>query len=220
MDVVDKTKEIKYIIDNFDFVFFSRPKRFGKSITLDTIALLFSKGLEPYFKDTYIAGNNEDGSPRWDGVIYPVVRLDFSKIRADELSEFRQLFVAQLNIYNKAFGLDKSALNVNIAQTFEEFTCNIIEKYPKGFVLLVDEYDAPLNALIDDIEKFEILRKEIRDFYATIKSDTVSQTIRFMLVTGITRFKDVSIFSAGSNIVDISYDSNIATIVGYTREEM
>ncbi len=218
--LVDKTKEILYLLKKYKFAFFSRPRRFGKSITLDTIALLFSKGLEPYFKDTYIAGNNEDGSPRWDGVIYPVVRLDFSKIRADELSEFRQLFVAQLNIYNKAFGLDKSALNVNIAQTFEEFTCNIIEKYPKGFVLLVDEYDAPLNALIDDIEKFEILRKEIRDFYATIKSDTVSQTIRFMLVTGITRFKDVSIFSAGSNIVDISYDSNIATIVGYTREEM
>ena len=86
--------------------------------------------------------------------------------------------------------------------------------------MLIDEYDAPLNTLIDNNEMFEIIRNEIRYFYASIKTSNVSGKIRFLLVTGITRFREVSIFSAGTNILDISYHPQIATIVGYTRDEI
>lgn len=217
---VDKTKEIKYVIDNFDFAFFSRPRRFGKSITLDTIATLFSKGVDPYFKDTYIAGNNDDGTPLWNEPIYPVVRLDFSGYDTDSIELFREDFASQLNDYEKEYELKLTPCKGKISKTFKAFHQKFAKKFPKGYVILVDEYDYPLNAFINDKENFELFRKELRSFYAKIKESTICAAIRFMLVTGITRFKDVSIFSAGSNIIDISYDANIATIVGYTREEI
>ena len=218
--LVDKTKEILYLLKKYKFAFFSRPRRFGKSITLDTIALLFSKGLEPYFKGTFIAKNNEDGTPRWNETTYPVISLDFSGYTSNSIDIFRKKFVESLRYYDDIYDLDKTNLNIDIAQTFSDFVVKISKKYTKGFVLLVDEYDAPLNALIDHEILFEEFRSDIRALYAKIKESTISSSIKFMLVTGITRFKDVSIFSAGSNIVDISYDSNIATIVGYTREEI
>ena len=217
---VDKTKEIKYVIDNFDFAFFSRPRRFGKSITLDTIATLFSKGVDPYFKDTYIAGNNDDGNPLWNEPIYPVVRLDFSGYDTDSIELFREDFASQLNDYEKEYELKLTPCKGKISKTFKAFHQKFAKKFPKGYVILVDEYDYPLNAFINDKENFELFRKELRSFYAKIKESTICAAIRFMLVTGITRFKDVSIFSAGSNIIDISYDANIASIVGYTREDI
>lgn len=217
---VDKTKELLYLVKKQKFAFFSRPRRFGKSITLDAIETLFTQGLDPYFKGTYIAGNNEDGSPRWNESVLPVIRIDFSSFVANSLEDFRKLFVALLNSYCESFNLTPVKLKVNIAQAFEDFNKELVEHFQKRYVLLIDEYDAPLNALIDRVQDFESFRLEIRSFYSKIKEPKISGNIRFMLVTGITRFKDVSIFSAGSNIKDISYNPNIATIVGYTKFEI
>ena len=213
---VDKTKEILFILKNCKYSFFSRPRRFGKSLTLDTIETLFTYGTEPYFKGTYIAGNNEDGTPRWTEPAYPVLRLDFSKITSNCLEDFRNRFLIQINNQAQKLKVKSITLKYGIAEALEDFALNINQ----SFVLLIDEYDAPLNALIDDNEAFESIRQEIRNFYATIKSSDVSGKIRFLLVTGITRFREVSIFSAGTNILDISYHPQIATIVGYTRDEI
>ena len=152
---VDKTKEIKYVIDNFDFAFFSRPRRFGKSITLDTIATLFSKGVDPYFKDTYIARNNDDGTPLWNEPIYPVVRLDFSGYDTDSIELFREDFASQLNDYEKEYELKLTPCKGKISKTFKAFHQKFAKKFPKGYVILVDEYDYPLNAFINDKENFE-----------------------------------------------------------------
>ena len=213
---VDKTKEILHLIKNYDFTFFSRPRRFGKSLTLDTIKTLFTYGTEPYFKGTYIAGNNEDGTPRWTEPAYPVLRLDFSKITSNCLEDFRNRFLIQINNQAQKLKVKSITLKYGIAEALEDFALNINQ----SFVLLIDEYDAPLNALIDDNEAFESIRQEIRNFYATIKSSNVSGKIRFLLVTGVTRFRGDSIFSAGTNILDISYHPQIATLVGYTRDEI
>ena len=213
---VDKTKEILFILKNCKYSFFSRPRRFGKSLTLDTIETLFTYGTEPYFKGTYIAGNNEDGTPRWTEPAYPVLRLDFSKITSNCLEDFRNRFLIQINNQAQKLKVKSITLKYGIAEALEDFALNINQ----SFVLLIDEYDAPLNALIDDNEAFESIRQEIRNFYATIKSSDVSGKLRFLLVTGITRFREVSIFSAGTNILDISYHPQIATIVGYTRDEI
>ena len=213
---VDKTKEILFILKNCKYSFFSRPRRFGKSLTLDTIETLFTYGTEPYFKGTYIAGNNEDGTPRWTEPAYPVLRLDFSKITSNCLEDFRNRFLIQINNQAQKLKVKSITLKYGIAEALEDFALNINQ----SFVLLIDEYDAPLNALIDDNEAFESIRQEIRNFYATIKSSDVSGKIRFLLVTGITRFREVSIFSAGTNIIDISYHPQIATLVGYTRDEI
>ena len=214
---VDKTKEILFILKNCKYSFFSRPRRFGKSLTLDTIETLFTYGTEPYFKGTYIAGNNEDGTPRWTEPKYPVLRLDFSRLDVSSLEVFRKDFLVLINEQCQKLGIEKlDCVGLKIGDIISAFTIQLKQTY----VLLIDEYDAPLNTLIDNNEMFEIIRNEIRYFYATIKSSDVSGKIRFLLVTGITRFREVSIFSAGTNILDISYHPQIATIVGYTRDEI
>ena len=214
---VDKTKEILFTLKNCKYSFFSRPRRFGKSLTLDTIETLFTYGTEPYFKGTYIAGNNEDGTPRWTEPKYPVLRLDFSRLDVSSLEVFRKDFLVLINEQCQKLGIEKlDCVGLKIGDIISAFTIQLKQTY----VLLIDEYDAPLNTLIDNNEMFEIIRNEIRYFYATIKSSDVSGKIRFLLVTGITRFREVSIFSAGTNILDISYHPQIATIVGYTRDEI
>ena len=213
---VDKTKEILSIIKKNRYASFSRPRRFGKSLTLNTIETLFTYGTEPYFKGTYIAGNNEDGTPRWTEPTYPVLHLDFSFITSNCLEDFRKRFLIQINNQAQKLKVKPITLKYGIAEALEDFALNI-NQY---FVLLIDEYDAPLNALIDDNEAFESIRQEIGNFYATIKSSDVSGKIRFLLVTGVTRFRGGSIFSSGTNITDISYHPQIATLVGYTRDEI
>ena len=94
---VDKTKEILFIVKKNRYTFFSRPRRFGKSLTLDTIETLFTYGTEPYFKGTYIAGHNEDGTPRWTEPKYPVLRLDFSVIVANDIPTLRSNFITIIN---------------------------------------------------------------------------------------------------------------------------
>ena len=214
---VDKTKEILFILKNCKYSFFSRPRRFGKSLTLDTIETLFTYGTEPYFKGTYIAGNNEDGTPRWTEPKYPVLHLDFSRLDVSSLDVFRKDFLVLINEQCQKLGIEKlDCVGLKIGDIISAFTIQLKQTY----VLLIDEYDAPLNTLIDNNEMFEIIRNEIRYFYASIKTSDVSGKIRFLLVTGITRFREVSIFSAGTNIIDISYHPQIATLVGYTRDEI
>ena len=214
---VDKTKEILFTLKNCKYSFFSRPRRFGKSLTLDTIETLFTYGTEPYFKGTYIAGNNEDGTPRWTEPKYPVLHLDFSRLDVSSLDVFRKDFLVLINEQCQKLGIEKlDCVGLKIGDIISAFTIQLKQTY----VLLIDEYDAPLNTLIDNNEMFEIIRNEIRYFYASIKTSNVSGKIRFLLVTGITRFREVSIFSAGTNIKDISYHPQIATLVGYTRDEI
>ena len=136
---VDKTKEIKYLIDTYRYSFFSRPRRFGKSLTIDIVETLFTYGVDPYFKDSYIAGQNNDGTPRWNYSTYPVVRLDFSAFVSESISQFRELFLAQLNDYDEQFELNTTKFRINIGQTFSDFVLKLIKKYPAGFVLLIDE---------------------------------------------------------------------------------
>ena len=211
-----KRKKFYLLLKKNRYASFSRPRRFGKSLTLNTIETLFTYGTEPYFKGTYIAGNNEDGTPRWTEPTYPVLHLDFSFITSNCLEDFRKRFLIQINNQAQKLKVKPITLKYGIAEALEDFALNINQ----SFVLLIDEYDAPLNALIDDNEAFESIRQEIGNFYATIKSSDVSGKIRFLLVTGVTRFRGGSIFSSGTNITDISYHPQIATLVGYTRDEI
>ena len=214
---VDKTKEILFILKNCKYSFFSRPRRFGKSLTLDTIETLFTYGTEPYFKGTYIAGNNEDGTPRWNEPTYPVLRLDFSVIVANDIPTLRSNFITIINEQCHKLGIEEFPVeNKRIGDVLSAFTIRL----NKTYVLLIDEYDAPLNALIDKNEAFEAVSEELRVFYARIKESNISGHLRLLLVTGVTRFRGDSFFLAGTNITDISYHPQIATLVGYTRDEI
>ena len=205
---VDKTEYIYNLTRNFKRVFFSRPRRFGKSLTLNTIGTLFEKGVEPYFKGTWIYD-------KWDQDKYPVLHLSFLEYSATDLTEFKRQLC--LSIYKFARAkkiqdvLDDKEPNVYITNLFDAMSDG------EQLILLIDEYDRQLTANINNPELYEKFRICLRDFYGAIKG---KKQIKFMAVTGVTRLKDVSIFSVGSDIMDLSYENDYSTMIGFTRDEI
>ena len=127
---VDKTKEILFIVKNNRYALFSRPRRFGKSLTLDAIETLFIYGTEPYFKGTYIAGNNEDGTPRWTEPTYPVLRLDFSAIAANDIPTLRSNFITIINEQCHKLGIEEFPVeNKRIGDVLSAFTIRLNKTY-------------------------------------------------------------------------------------------
>ena len=208
---VDKTEYIYNLTRNFKRVFFSRPRRFGKSLTLNTIGTLFEKGVDPYFKGTWIYD-------KWDQDKYPVLHLSFLEYSATDLDAFKKSLCqlcqpirdfARLNgITDYADDVEPNNLIRNIFTVMQD---------KMQIVLLIDEYDRQLTANINNPEIYEKFRVCLRDFYGAIKG---KKQIKFMAVTGVTRLKDVSIFSVGSDIIDLSYENDYSTMIGFTRDEI
>ena len=205
---VDKTEYIYNLINNHERVFFSRPRRFGKSLTLNTIGTLFEKGVEPFFKGTWIYD-------KWDQDIYPVLHLSFLEYSATDLESFKKSLCQPLR--------DFARLNKITDYTDDNEPGNLIRNIftvmpdQMQIVVLIDEYDRQLTANINNPELYEKFRICIRDFYGAIKG---KKAIRFLAVTGVTRLKDVSIFSVGSDIKDLSYNSAYSKLIGFTRDEI
>ncbi len=205
---IDKTEYIYNLIDTYDRVFFSRPRRFGKSLTLNTIGTLFEKGVEPYFKGTWIYD-------KWTQNTCPVLRLSFLKFSVSDIDNFKRDFCNEILKFAKANNItdftDDKDPKVLIG--------NIFSAIPDGMqiVLLIDEYDCQLTANINNKELYEKFRVFIREFYAVLKGE---KHLRFMALTGVTRLKDVSIFSVGSDIKDLSYNHAFSQMIGFTREEI
>ncbi len=205
---VDKTKEIYSLID-FNHVFFSRPRRFGKSTVLDTIATLFEKGVEPYFKNTWIYD-------KWSEKTYPVLRLNFLKFSTNSFETFSKDFFKTLNRFTK-----NNKLSIDL--TLEEpYQCLIdlfsyLNLNNKKIVILIDEYDCQLTANINNSELYDKFQQCFRSLYGALKGEP---SIKFLGITGVTRLKDVTIFSVGSDINDATYEHRIATITGFTRDEI
>jgi len=205
---VDKTECIYNLTKQYDRVFISRPRRFGKSLTLNTIGTLFEKGVEPYFKGTWIYD-------KWDQDKYPVFHLSFLEYSATDLDEFKRQLC--LSIYKFARAkkiqdvLDDKEPNVYITNLFDAMSDG------EQLILLIDEYDRQLTANINNPELYEKFRLCLRDFYGAIKG---KKQIKFLAVTGVTRLKDVSIFSVGSDIMDLSYNNAYSKLIGFTRDEI
>ena len=205
---VDKTEYIYNLTKQYDRVFFSRPRRFGKSLTLNIIGTLFEKGVDPYFKGTWIYD-------KWDQDKYPVLHLSFLEYSATDLDEFKRQLC--LSIYKFARAkkiqdvLDDKEPNVYITNLFDAMSDG------EQLILLIDEYDRQLTANINNPELYEKFRICLRDFYGAIKG---KKQIKFMAVTGVTRLKDVSIFSVGSDIKDLSYNNAYSKLIGFTRDEI
>ncbi|MBE6422663.1 AAA family ATPase [Succinivibrio dextrinosolvens] len=205
---VDKTEYIYNLTRNYKRVFFSRPRRFGKSLTLNTIRTLFEKGVDPYFKGTWIYD-------KWEQDKYPVLHLSFLEYSATDLDAFKKSLCQPLR--------DFARLNKITDYTDDTEPGNLIRNIftvmpdQMQIVLLIDEYDRQLTANINNSEMYEKFRICIRDFYGAIKG---KKQIKFMAVTGVTRLKDVSIFSVGSDIQDLSYEFSFSNMIGFTRDEI
>ena len=205
---VDKTEYIYNLTKDFDRVFISRPRRFGKSLTLNTIGTLFEKGVEPYFKGTWIYD-------KWKQDKYPVLHLSFLEYPTTDLESFKTSLCQPIRDFARLNGIegytDDNDPNNLIRNIFTVMPDNM------KIVLLIDEYDRQMTANINNPELYEKFRICIRDFYGVLKG---KRQIKFMAVTGVTRLKDVSIFSVGSDIMDLSYENDYSSMIGFTRDEI
>ena len=205
---VDKTKYIKDLI-KLERVFISRPRRFGKSLTLDTIATLFETGVEPYFKETWIYD-------KWTEPTYPVLRLNFLDLDKYSLEHFKQ----KLNAIISSFARDINVKNYEEKVEPEDtiyFLLDELRKEKRQIVILIDEYDCQMTANINNETLYKQFQEKIKSFYANIKDKFA---IKFLGITGVTRLKDVAIFSVGSDINDITNASAYSQMIGFTRDEI
>ena len=206
---VDKTEYIYNLINNEARVFISRPRRFGKSLTLDTIATLFETGVEPYFKGTWIYD-------KWTEPTYPVFRLSFLNLDNSSMD----LFKKQLNSKITEFA-NKISVKGYVEKTEpEDSILGLLEKLEeetRQIVILIDEYDYQLTSNINNDELYKQFQQKIKRIYANIKDKFA---IKFLGITGVTRLKDVESFSVGSDIRDITNSSAYSQMIGFTRDEI
>ena len=205
---VDKTQYIRDLI-KLERVFISRPRRFGKSLTLDTIATLFETGVEPYFKGTWIYD-------KWTEPTYPVLRLNFLDLDKYSLEHFKQ----KLNAIISSFARDINVKNYEEKVEPEDtiyFLLDELRKEKRQIVILIDEYDCQMTANINNETLYKQFQEKIKSFYANIKDKLA---IKFLGITGVTRLKDVAIFSVGSDIKDITNYSPYSQMIGFTSDEI
>ena len=206
---VDKTEYIYNLINNEARVFISRPRRFGKSLTLDTIATLFETGVEPYFKGTWIYD-------KWTEPTYPVLRLNFLNFDKNSLEKFNN----KLNSKITEFAELNHVTSYKEKEEAEDSIDHLLEQLRlegRQIVILIDEYDCQMTANINNETLYKQFQEKIKSFYANIKDKFA---IKFLGITGVTRLKDVEIFSIGSDIRDITNASAYSQMIGFTRDEI
>ncbi|MEA1901840.1 MAG: AAA family ATPase [Thermodesulfobacteriota bacterium] len=205
---VDKTEKIFDLVKNPKGVYFlSRPRRFGKSLLISTLNEIF-EGNKELFKGLWIY----EADYAWKK--HPVVRIDFSKSKARNSDELINYIVYQL---------DKTALLYGITLEQTQYDIKFDELLTKlsginKVVVLIDEYDKPI---IDNIENKELaieLREILKGFYTIIKA--CDEYIRFVLLTGVSKFSKAGVFSGLNNLKDISMDTRYSSLLGITGEEM
>jgi hypothetical protein len=203
---IDKTKEALEVIENYSYAFLSRPRRFGKSLFLDTLHNIF-EGKKEYFKDLYIYD-------KWDwDITYPVIKISF----AGDLRSSDGLKKVILNILKT----NQRRLNVECEEIdefgicFKELIENTYQKYNQRVVVLIDEYD---KAILDNLDQMEVAsenREIIKGFYTILKES--DEYIKFVFLTGVSKFSKASIFSGLNMLEDISLVPKFGNICGYTQ---
>lgn len=207
---VDKTELIYQLARLPEKFFLARPRRFGKSLLISTFESLFKYGLRD-FKGLAI-------EKLWkDKKTYNVVRLDFSEIKDFDGAEvFRERLTSLIS--RKFASLGFSYEN-HPTQTVSDQLSDWLEVQEKNsLVLLIDEYDSPLTSCLNNRELFEQVRRVLSGFYAVLKSN--DGVLRFVFITGITKFNKTSILSELNNLSDISLSPRFGALLGYTHEEL
>ncbi len=204
---VDKTKWIYELVKPYKgFYFLSRPRRFGKTLTISTLYHLF-KGEKELFKGTYIYD-------KWAFNTWPVIRLNLTRVNPQ-----RECIVESLSQYlrSTARELDVELEATEYGNMFAELIEKLHRKNDKDVVILIDEYDAPFLHNLAKPELQEI-REIMNQFYVQLKAQ--GEYIKFIFLTGISKFSKVSIFSKLNNLEDLSMYDEYATFLGYTEEEI
>ena len=207
---VDKTPLIRKLIDQSDYYFLSRPRRFGKSLLLDTLKSLF-EGHEDLFQGLDIHGH-------WDwSTRHPVVRLSFDGKYSDP-GEIEGDIIEQLESLERQHNLAPALTSDTGPRRLRNILDRLHHSTGQPVVVLVDEYDKPILDMLQDPDLARANRDYLRGFYGIIKGS--AHHVRFALVTGVSMFSKVSLFSGLNNLEDISFNPRYATICGYTEDDI
>ncbi len=207
---VDKTDLLAKLasVDGGQF-FISRPRRFGKSLMLSTLKCIF-EGRKDLFEDLKIMKTD------YDWKTYPVLHLDMACATAGSIEAMARNLVGMVKTLASQLGLmivddsDPAAAIENLWKEIKERNLQV--------VVLIDEYDMPLQGYLNDPENFERVRKMMHDFYVRLKS--YSGKIRFLMLTGVTKLAKLSIFSGLNNLTDLTMSADYAGLLGYTHDEL
>ena len=206
---IDKTEYIWNMIHISNYIFLSRPRRFGKSLLVSTLQAYF-EGRKDLFKGLFI----ETVEKEWTA--YPVLRFDMSMGKHMEKDQLERYLGSRLSEYEEEYGITNPATDNNV-----RFTALIQAAYRqtgKKVVVLIDEYDAPLLDVVHEETTLPVLRNVMRNFYSPLKD--CDPYLQFVFLTGITKFSQLSIFSELNNLKNISMQADYAGVCGITKEEM
>ena len=206
---VDKTALMYKLLSEGKYYFLSRPRRFGKSLLISTLEAYFL-GKKELFEGLAVADLEKD----W--VEYPVLYLDLNTEKYDSIEVLNNKLSGSLKLWEDQYGRNES--EKSIPMRFEGVIRRAKEKTGRNVVILVDEYDKPMLQAIGNEELQKAYRDTLKSFYGALKS--MDGCIRFALLTGVTKFGKVSVFSDLNNLNDISMDHRYYDICGITEEEL
>ncbi|MBK8805215.1 MAG: ATP-binding protein [Bacteroidales bacterium] len=211
---VDKTDIAFNLIDNGSYYFLSRPRRFGKSLFLDTLSEIF-KGSKQLFEGLAIYD-------KWDwNQSYPVINISFAvgEFFSRETIKDRISTILEHNCINLLIDNDKCK-NSQLGTYFENMIRDAFQKPNQKVVILIDEYDKPIldNIHKEDKQPSTDAREILRNFYSAIKASDAY--IKFVFLTGVSKFSKLNLFSGLNNLNDITIDTDYSTITGYTHDDI
>ena len=210
---VDKTAYFHRLITRLDAsrFFLARPRRFGKSMMISTLQAIF-EGRRELFDGLDISRTD------WKWEKYPVLYFNMGFVASNALDRFVQKFPCYIKGVMEEAGIaydDKQPPDMNFGIAIDKLSKS---SDGKGVVILIDEYDDPVAQLIAKTDEAEKAREYLADFYRQMKDR--AERIRFLMITGVSKFTKMSVFSALSNLVDLSFMDEYATMLGYTEEEL
>jgi AcrR family transcriptional regulator len=206
---VDKTELIYRLANHSKYVFLSRPRRFGKSLLSSTLRYYFEGR-----KDLFTGLAMERLEKEW--IEYPVLRFDLSTLKGVPADDLNRALNLKMTDYEEIYG--RNQLEVTACERLTGLIKRAFNKTGKRVVVLIDEYDAPMLEVLHSQSELEAVRKVMRDFYSPLKA--CDDYLRFVFLTGISMFSQLSIFSELNNLEIISRSEEYASICGITKQEL
>jgi hypothetical protein len=206
---VDKTAFALRLIEQGGYYFLSRPRRFGKSLFVDTLKELF-EGNQALFEGLY-------AEQHWDwSVQYPVIRLSFGSGILQNRAQLDAAILAQLSFYEQAFAVP--VVEMEIPYRFQYLIRALHQQTGQRVVVLVDEYDKPTLDHLTQPDVAREMRNGLRNLYSVLKDSDAD--LKFVFFTGVSKFSKVSLFSELNNLDDITIDAEYSALCGYTDEDL
>jgi hypothetical protein len=206
---VDKTDLVYKMTHTSKFVFLSRPRRFGKTLLVRTLQCYF-EGRKDLFSGLAIEQLEQD----WKQ--YPVLRFDFSIPKCIPADDWARALTLKMQDYEELYG--RNDREFTVGERLSGLIKRAFQQTGTPVVIIIDEYDAPMLEVLHSQSELEAVRKVMRDFYSPLKA--CDEYLRFVFITGISMFSQLSIFSELNNLEIISRSSDYASICGITGQEL